>query len=218
VAPILPIVADTQEHAWEAYDRLVTLVLLTEPGAAAASGIPAGRDTRALAGILGVPLGGVELDDVVPLRTAARFGVLGQELLAEVALRAGRTVGGVRPVTFRHLLVAHLVAAPVVVGSAQHIADHIESWFQAGAVDGFTVLPAFIGEQFDLFVSLVVPELRRRGLLPSDDEGAEVSASTATAVAISASTVSNTPATLRQRLGLGVPPNRHDLPVDSFSI
>jgi alkanesulfonate monooxygenase SsuD/methylene tetrahydromethanopterin reductase-like flavin-dependent oxidoreductase (luciferase family) len=249
VAPILPIVADTQEHAWEAYDRLVDLVLLAEPtgatgpsdatsatgateptgatgaaeavvaaqpagaaganarGAAAASGIPAGRDTRAVAGILGVPLAGIALDDAVPVRTAARFGVLGQELIAEVALRAGRTVGGVRPLTFRHLLVAHLVAAPVVVGSAHHIADHIETWFEAGAVDGFTVLPAFIGEQFDLFLSLVVPELRRRGLLPDDDEGADDTAATDSA-----------PITLRQRLGLGVPSNRHDLPIDSFSI
>jgi alkanesulfonate monooxygenase SsuD/methylene tetrahydromethanopterin reductase-like flavin-dependent oxidoreductase (luciferase family) len=257
VAPILPIVADTQEHAWEAYDRLVDLVLLTEPagaagatgltgaagatgltgaaGAAAASGIPAGRDTRALASILGVPLAGIALDDAVPVRTAARFGVLGHELLAEVALRAGRTVGGVRPVTFRHLLVAHLVAAPVVVGSAHHIADHIETWFEAGAVDGFTVLPAFIGEQFDLFLSLVVPELRRRGLLPDDDEGIDTedtggtevteptegvaSTGAAAGTGTTASPASSgTPTTLRQRLGLGVPPNRHDLPIDSFSI
>jgi alkanesulfonate monooxygenase SsuD/methylene tetrahydromethanopterin reductase-like flavin-dependent oxidoreductase (luciferase family) len=231
VAPILPIVADTQEHAWQAYDRLVDLVLLTEPAAAVgaqkpapsatASGVPAGRDTRALAGILGVPLGGVELDDVVPARTAARFGVLGHELLAEVALRAGRSVGGVRPVTFRHLLVAHLVAPPVVVGSAQHI----ETWFDAGAVDGFTVLPAFIGEQFDLFLGLVVPELRRRGLLADDDESSEGTGVTEVTEgpAVSTGTTPSTadgsiPATLRQRLGLGVPPNRHDLPIDSFSI
>jgi alkanesulfonate monooxygenase SsuD/methylene tetrahydromethanopterin reductase-like flavin-dependent oxidoreductase (luciferase family) len=207
VAPLLPIVGETQEQAWDAYDRLVDLVLLTEPDkaepgdaalldAAVRAGIPAGRDTRALAGILGVPLGGVALDDPVPVRTAARFGTLGHDLLAEVARRAGRVVGGVRPVTFRHLLVAHLVAAPVVVGSAQHIADHVETWFESGAVDGFTVLPAYIGEQYDLFLTLVVPELRRRGLL------AEESPTT----------------TLRHRLGLAAAPTGHDQPTDTYSI
>jgi alkanesulfonate monooxygenase SsuD/methylene tetrahydromethanopterin reductase-like flavin-dependent oxidoreductase (luciferase family) len=205
IAPILPIVGDTPEHAWQAYDRLADLVLLADAangdpasGAEPVSGIPAGRDTRALAGILGVPLAGVELDDVVPVRTAARFGGLGQDLLAEVTRRSGRSVGAVRPTTFRHLLVAHIVAAPVVVGTPTHIADHLEAWFAAGAVDGFTVLPAYTGEQLDLFLDLVVPALRHRGLVGVDDAAS--------------------PPQLRHRLGLDVAPTAGDHPIDTFEI
>ena len=224
IAPLLPIVGDTQDQAWRVYDSLVDLVVLSEPtsGHSALPGVPAGRDTRALAGILGVPLASVELDDPVPVRTAARFGTLGHELLAEVARRSGRSVGGARPVTFRHLLVAHLVAAPVVVGSAQQIADHIETWFQAGAVDGFTVLPAFTGEQYDLFLRLVVPELRRRGLLPAEGAGPPTDGADGNGGNNDHPAAGNDgvhPATtLRHRLGLGVAPDNHDHPVDTFSI
>jgi alkanesulfonate monooxygenase SsuD/methylene tetrahydromethanopterin reductase-like flavin-dependent oxidoreductase (luciferase family) len=103
----------------------------------------------------------------VPVRLAARFGTLGRQLVDAVRARSGRSIGGERATTFRHLLVAHSVAAPVLVGGPDDIADHFETWYRAGAVDGFTVLSAFSGTgdgSFDAFLTLVVPELQRRGL------------------------------------------------------
>jgi len=96
-----------------------------------------------------------------------------------VRSRAGRTVAGDRPVTYRHLLVAHAVTAPVLVGSAADVADHFETWFRARAVDGFTVLSAFSADasaatgidSFDAFATLVVPELQRRGLFRTEYDG-----------------------------------------------
>ena len=176
VTPILPVVAATREAAWQVYDRLVGLVPLPDeqpPGSPLA--LPANRTLRALASVLGVPVAGVALDDAVPVRVAARFGSLGTQLVEVVRERSGRTVGGARPTTYRQLLVAHAVAAPVLVGSAGDVADHVETWFRGGAVDGFTVLSAFGGDgdgSFDAFATLVVPELRRRGLFRTSYTGA----------------------------------------------
>jgi FMN-dependent oxidoreductase (nitrilotriacetate monooxygenase family) len=170
---ILPVVAETREQAWEVYDQLVSLVALVD--AATGEGgpaLPASRSIRALSSVLGVPLGGVLVEEVVPARLAARFGDPGKYLLRVVQERSGRTVGGERPVTFRHLLVAHSVSAPILVGSPSDIAGHLETWFRAGGVDGFTVLSAFLGGQFEAFATLVVPELRRRGLFRTEYAGA----------------------------------------------
>ena len=195
VTPILPIVGATREEAWDAYDRLVALVPLPdEQPADAPLELPANRGFRALASVLGVPVAGVSADDAVPARVAARFGTLGTQLLEVVRARSGRTIGGERPVSYRHLIVAHAVTAPVLVGSATEVADHFERWFSGGAVDGFTILSAFTAaahshavDSLSAFTALVVPELRRRGLFRTAYEGA----------------------TLRDRLGLPAVPNSH---------
>ncbi|MCU1523671.1 MAG: xenobiotic compound monooxygenase subunit [Microbacteriaceae bacterium] len=185
---ILPIVAQTREGAWEVYDQLVSLVAL-EDAATRDGGVrlPANRSIRALSSALGVPLSGVLAEEVVPARLAARFSELGKHLLGTVQSRSGRTVGGERPVTYRHLLVAHAISAPILVGSPSDIADHLETWFRASAVDGFTVLSAFLGGQFEAFTALVVPELQRRGLFRTGYEGS----------------------TLRDHLGLSLVENAH---------
>ena len=195
VTPVMPIVGATREEAWDAYDRLVALVPLPdEQPADAPLDLPANRSFRALASVLGVPVAGVGADDAVPARVAARFGALGAQLLEVVRARSGRTVGGDRVVTYRQLIVAHAVTAPVLVGSAVDVADHFERWFRGSAVDGFTILSAFTAEagsgtvdSLGDFTELVVPELRRRGLFRSGYEGA----------------------TLRDHLGLPVAPNSH---------
>lgn len=166
VTPVLPIVAETRERAWEIYDALVALVRVEGRGEPDA-GLPANRTLRTLASVLGVPVAAVDLDDAVPQRVVARFSDLGRALADVVLVRSGRRVGGDRPLTYRHLLVAHAVTAPVLVGSATDIADHLETWYRSHAVDGFTILSAFLGgddDQFAAFARLVIPELRARGL------------------------------------------------------
>ncbi|TXN32191.1 NtaA/DmoA family FMN-dependent monooxygenase [Lacisediminihabitans profunda] len=186
ITPILPIVAETREEAWKIYDDLVGLVPVeTAAGVDAGVALPANRTIRRLAGVLGVSLNGVIIDEAVPATIAARFSPLGAELVALVNSRSGRTIGGYRPVTYRHLLVAHAVAAPVLVGSGIDVADYLESWFLASATDGFTVLSAYLGGQFEAFTALVIPELKRRGVFPENYAGA----------------------TLRENLGLPRPAN-----------
>jgi alkanesulfonate monooxygenase SsuD/methylene tetrahydromethanopterin reductase-like flavin-dependent oxidoreductase (luciferase family) len=166
ITPILPIVGETREAAFAVYDELVGLVPLDDGSAdAAALGLPPNRSTASLLRSVGLPLLERTLDETVSPATAERFNPTGQRLLEVVESRSGRTVGGHRAVTFRHLVVAQAINAPLVVGSPTDIADHLETWFRASAADGFAVQSAFLHEQFELFAQLVVPELLRRGLV-----------------------------------------------------
>ncbi|KPF70836.1 hypothetical protein IP69_08840 [Bosea sp. AAP35] len=58
-----------------------------------------------------------------------------------------------------------------VVGSAKTIADRMEEWFSAGATDGFMIRISHLPEGLDNFVSMVVPELQRRGLFREEYTG-----------------------------------------------
>jgi N-acetyl-S-(2-succino)cysteine monooxygenase len=73
-----------------------------------------------------------------------------------------------------------------VVGTASMIADEMQTWFDARAVDGFLIQPATLPGGLNDFVELVIPELRDRGLFRTAYEGA----------------------TLRDNLGLPRPVNR----------
>jgi len=74
-----------------------------------------------------------------------------------------------------------------VCGTPVEIADALQSWFEAGACDGFNVLPLTFPKGLDDFVDLVIPELQRRGVFRTEYEGR----------------------TLRENLGLPVPANRY---------
>ena len=59
----------------------------------------------------------------------------------------------------------------VVAGNPEQIADAIESWFLAGAADGFNIMPPILPTGLDAFVDHVVPELQRRGLFRTEYTG-----------------------------------------------
>ncbi|TAM66137.1 MAG: LLM class flavin-dependent oxidoreductase [Microbacteriaceae bacterium] len=197
ITPVLPIVAETTKQAQDIFDTLLELVPLEGDAAgvgaisgagAASAGFPVNRSLRALGAAVGVPLRAASLDVELPPSTTARFSEYGQQLLEFVAVNTGRMLGGARPVTYRHLLAAHVApASAVIVGDAKQVADHFDAWFGSGAVDGFNVLSAFMGGQFAAFTGLVVPELRRRGLFRTEYVGS----------------------TLREHLGLPRPQNLH---------
>ena len=187
IVPVLPVVAETDAAAHAIVDRLLLLVPIDD-GVSAHAGRPSFPANRSLASFLDVagidpgdPARTASVDDAVPRGTAARFAEPASRTLDTVRARTGRDLGGVHPVTWRHLIAAHAVPANFVVGGPTAIADHFERWRDAGAADGFNVLSAFQPAQFEAFTALAVPELRRRGL------------------------VGRTGATLRDRLGLGAP-------------
>lgn len=72
------------------------------------------------------------------------------------------------------------------VGTPETVANEIERWFRAGAVDGFNINVAR-PHDFDRFLNEVVPILQARGLFRTDYTGS----------------------TLRDHLGLPVPENRY---------
>ena len=61
----------------------------------------------------------------------------------------------------------HFTAA----GSPEMIADIMQDWFETGAADGFNLMPPVLPHQLDLFISEVVPLLRKRGLFRDAYEG-----------------------------------------------
>jgi len=58
-----------------------------------------------------------------------------------------------------------------VIGSPRTVADTIERWFLERGADGFNVVPPLLPDGFESFVSLVVPELQRRGLFHKEYRG-----------------------------------------------
>jgi len=61
---------------------------------------------------------------------------------------------------------------PTPVGTASDVADHMQEWFEAGAVDGFWVSVDVYEDGIDTFVDDVVPILQDRGLFHREYEGA----------------------------------------------
>ncbi|MEO1398495.1 MAG: nitrilotriacetate monooxygenase, partial [Pseudomonadota bacterium] len=51
------------------------------------------------------------------------------------------------------------------------ITDTLEEWFHGEAADGFNLLPDHMPGGFTDFVSLVLPDLRRRGLFRTEYSG-----------------------------------------------
>jgi len=57
---------------------------------------------------------------------------------------------------------------PLIVGSAEQVADTLGAWVEATDIDGFNLAYAITPESFEDFVDLVVPELTRRGIYKRD--------------------------------------------------
>src|SRR2546423_1675486 len=76
-------------------------------------------------------------------------------------------------------------------GTPEQVADEIAEWYQAGAADGFNIMPPVLPSGLTAFVDHVVPILQRRGLFRTEYEGK----------------------TLRDNYGLPRPANRNVVPV-----
>ena len=56
-------------------------------------------------------------------------------------------------------------------GTPEQVADLMEDWVVSGAADGFNLMPPVLPDMLDVFISEVVPLLRRRGLYRTEYEG-----------------------------------------------
>jgi len=182
---LTPVVAETLEAARAVYDQLNALILLDEdiryggagPDAWPIGGAPPRREDQgpgrrnlaALSQRLGVDVTGADLDEPVDETVRQSATDEGRRLIATAASRSGRLVG--RGLTWRDVLYAHIWGAHVVVGGPSEVADYLEQWLRAGACDGFNIQSAFLLDQLEEFIRLVVPELRRRGLFRTEYTG-----------------------------------------------
>ncbi|WP_246485840.1 hypothetical protein [Kribbella qitaiheensis] len=56
-------------------------------------------------------------------------------------------------------------------GTPEQVADAIQDWFDAGAADGFNIMPAVLPSGLEAFADQVVPILQQRGLFRTEYTG-----------------------------------------------
>lgn len=85
----------------------------------------------------------------------------------ENVIKVAREGWSLREIVYHSVIDYH----PAAVGTAQDIADHLTDWFEAGAADGFWVMPDVYEVDLPRFVDEVVPILQERGVFHEDYEG-----------------------------------------------
>ena len=162
-----PVVGRTEA---EAQDKFAALQALIHP--------VVGRSL--LEQLTGVDLSAYPLDGPVPEMPETNGGKSRQDLFLDLARRESLTIRQL------YLRVASARGHWDDRRHAAQIADALQEWFEARGADGFNIMPPTLPGGLDDFVTLVLPELRRRGLFRHAYEGA----------------------TLRDHLGLPRPDNR----------
>jgi FMN-dependent oxidoreductase (nitrilotriacetate monooxygenase family) len=143
------------------------------------------REVDSLAAKLGLRRGDLELDERIPYELVAEANndFNGSHGMLEGTIRLATE----HDYTVRELLLDNGGFHRQIVGAPEQIADHIQTWFEGGAADGFNLNFGVFPTDLRLFVDHVIPELRRRGIFRREYSGA----------------------TLRDHLGLTRPPSRY---------
>ncbi|MGF6976106.1 FMN-dependent oxidoreductase (nitrilotriacetate monooxygenase family) [Paraburkholderia sp. JPY465] len=165
---IVPFVGRTREEAFALYESLQEK-------------IDAGRAYAALSERFGQDVSHLALDAPVPDELLQSHLSSRVTLLKSLADRKGLTMLGL------YRIMAGTNGHFPVIGTPSDIADHIQSWWQTGAADGFNVMPPYFPGGLQDFIDSVVPLLQERGIYHEDYD----------------------PLGLRADLGLDVPANRH---------
>jgi len=119
-----------------------------------------------LTGQLGdVDISGFPLDEQLPELPVTEGSTSKQQLIYEQARREHLTVRQL------YLKVASSRGHRFLLGTPGTIADQLEDWFRNEAADGFNIMPDYLPGGLDDIVSLLVPELQRRGLMRTEYEG-----------------------------------------------
>jgi N-acetyl-S-(2-succino)cysteine monooxygenase len=146
---LIPVIASTDAEAHALHDEISALN-------------PPERSVGILQERLKVDLTGVALDEPFPVdRLPPVESLAGERSFHEIVrshVDSGATLRDILRVTDSGN--SHLR----FVGSAEHVADDIERWFIAGAVDGFNINPAITPTGLTDFVDHVVPLLQAKGI------------------------------------------------------
>jgi alkanesulfonate monooxygenase len=164
---VMTVIADSKAEAEDKYEKLQALIS-PELG------------VRNLSAYFGKDLSAYPLDGPVPepVWANAEHGRL--KVIVDLARRENLTIRQL------YKRVIGQRAHRTVCGTASEIADTLQHWFEAGAADGFNLLPLTFPQGLDDIVDRLIPELQRRGLFRTEYEGT----------------------TLRDNLGLPIPQNR----------
>ena len=150
---IFPVVAPTRAEAQAKFDQLQGLI---HPAI--------GLDLIA-GGWVGIDLSHHDLDGPLPELPPGNGSQSRQQLLFDLARREGLTIRQL------YLRVAGARGHLQVIGTPADIADAMQERFEAGGADGFNIMPPLLPDGLGDFVELVLPELRRRGLVRHEYDG-----------------------------------------------
>ncbi|MFC7529812.1 LLM class flavin-dependent oxidoreductase [Actinoplanes sp. GCM10030250] len=122
-----------------------------------------------LAGLLGVDAGVLHLDEQLPADLPEEEQIEGAKSRRTLVVNLGRREN----LTVRELIGrlgggrGHLT----FTGTAVQVADKIEAWYEAGAADGFNIMPPVLPSGLAAFVDQVVPILQERGRFRTEYSG-----------------------------------------------
>jgi alkanesulfonate monooxygenase SsuD/methylene tetrahydromethanopterin reductase-like flavin-dependent oxidoreductase (luciferase family) len=145
-----PVVGRTRVEAQAKYDELQALI---NPLAGLGSIYSSFGD-----------LSSYPLDEPVPDKA------LGSQEHRSVSAQLVEWVRGEKP-TIRELYLRSGITGSARIGTPSDIADVMQEWFEAAACDGFNITPATLPGGGEDFVTMVVPELQRRGVFRTEYEG-----------------------------------------------
>ncbi|MEV0688212.1 NtaA/DmoA family FMN-dependent monooxygenase [Nocardia sp. NPDC050378] len=120
-----------------------------------------------LSSMIGVWLRPEDLDAPLSADKLAAAHVASTDPRAGIALEVARAGWSPRDILAHGVIDYH----PTTVGPGAVHADHLQKWFEAGAADGFWIMPDIFEDGIDDFVDEVVPILRERGLYPEKYAG-----------------------------------------------
>ena len=151
---IIPSIAPTKEEALERRRQLDR------------NGDLRGR-VQYLGSMIGVPLSYEQIDQPVPEQMLKHAFANPHDPRSPRALELVKTGMTIRDVLAHGVINYH----PVIVGTAEDVADFMEEWFVNGACDGFAIQPDVSFDGIRDFVDQVIPILQERGLFHEDYEG-----------------------------------------------
>jgi len=117
--------------------------------------------------LLGLPLGPGDLEAPLSADQLSMARAHPGDPRSYRALEVAREGWTVREVLHHAVIDYH----PSPIGPPEVLADHMQEWFEAGAADGFWVLPDIYADGMDAFVDQVIPLLQQRGLFRTEYEG-----------------------------------------------
>mgnify|MGYP000939870665 CR=1 FL=1 len=127
--------------------------------------IPLDYSLSRLAGVLGLPQERLALDKPLPDDIPLPANGGHTFFRATLAKARGRTV---------RQLIRELNGSTghrTIVGTPEQVADDIQHWFEAGAADGFNLMPDVLPTGLGTFTGHVVPILQKRGLFRIEYDG-----------------------------------------------
>lgn len=158
IAGIMPTIADSKREALDRHASLMSLM---------------GEKTmhqhvRNISMVLGVPLSLADLDKPIDPMILDNVRIAPySDPRTELVLKVAREGWSLRDVINHSVIDYH----PATLGDATVTADHMTEWFEAGACDGFWVLPDVYEHDLKRFVDEVVPILQERGIFHAEYEG-----------------------------------------------